>query len=202
MMHRPGLDRLASEVRAAFLANAADLDFRLRTGGVEGHRPSVIALAYLRSGDTLQIDAAVRELHRVVANHRSRDMKALESSATRIAAEIFVAPQIAKGLVHLVRWFEWTAVDALVRELLTDYTDADVATLLVELYHIGYDEFDPDALATGLDYNADDSLPIMCETPHNHLADLIVTAVTARLMKNHGRELLLAWVEGSEATAS
>jgi hypothetical protein len=90
---------------------------------------------------------------------------------------------------------ESAALSTLIGELLEQYADADVAILLVELYHINYDEFDPNELVNALDFNADDVLPTMCETPHNHLADLIVVAVVARLMKNYGRELLLAWID-------
>ena len=84
-----------------------------------------------------------------------------------------------------------------IAELLGAYPDADVATILIELYHLDYEDFFSDSLARGLDYSGDDALPRMCETPRNYLADLIVNAVTARLLKNYGRQLLLAWIDGA-----
>jgi hypothetical protein len=46
--------------------------------------------------------------------------------------------------------------------------DAGVAVVLVDLFHIDYDDFDPDSPDNQLDYNADDLLPEDCETPEPH----------------------------------
>jgi len=193
MEETPGLDRLTRDARETFLANVADPDFLLRMGGLEGLRLSAAALEFLRSGDTFRVDAAIRELHRVTSSYRSPRQEVFDDLAEKITAELPVASDVAVSLARFIRWMESTALSTLIAELLVAYTDADISVLLIELYHMHYDEFDPNELVNALDFNADDDLPTMCETPHNHLADLIVTAATARLMKNHGRDLLLAW---------
>jgi hypothetical protein len=86
----------------------------------------------------------------------------------------------------------------MVSAIVEGYPDSGVSALLLELWRIHYDEFDPDAPGSEVDYNGDDALPTKCETPHNHLLDLIVDTITARLMKRHGTELLLAWADAAE----
>jgi hypothetical protein len=78
------------------------------------------------------------------------------------------------------------------------YPDSDVSALLPDFWRIHYDEFDPDAPGNEVDYNADDALPTGCETPRNHLLDLIVDTIIARLVKRHGPELPLAWADAAE----
>jgi hypothetical protein len=83
-------------------------------------------------------------------------------------------------------------------EIVGGHPDPHVSAILLELWHIHYNEFDPDTPGSEVDYNADDALPTDCETPHNHLLDLVVDTIIARLMKRNGPELLLAWADAVE----
>ncbi len=93
---------------------------------------------------------------------------------------------------------KWT-IRGLVGKQMEMYTDAEVGAVLVDFFHINYEEFDPEDPDNALDYNADDGLPEDSETPHNHLADLVQDAVAARLIKRDGRELMLAWVNAQSS---
>ncbi|MBL7550214.1 hypothetical protein I6A60_20355 [Frankia sp. AgB1.9] len=82
----------------------------------------------------------------------------------------------------------------LVAECLRSLPDGDVGAVLVELWHIADEDFDPESPENTDDLNIDDLLPMPTrETPHLYLIDLVIDTIIIRLMKRHGPELLLAW---------
>jgi hypothetical protein len=122
---------------------------------------------------------------------------AREHSMQRTARELGLSEPLVETVSKVLFGLK-SAIDEVISEELRQSDDVAVGAVLIDLFHIDYDDFDPDRATNELDYNADDLLPEGCETPHNHLSDLIVDAVMARIIKRNGRDLMLSWLQGSE----
>ena len=202
----PELDRLTEVARAEFLRNlsrpdvpAAGVPDGMTTGSMLASKTTASAstCSYLQLDSLASI--AIPRLYRL-----RRDPLSRSSTTEEIFAQAMKDPAV-EGLGEAITANVWALIrdvdDYLVGMLVAivgEYPDSNVSALLLELWHIHYDEFDPDAPGSEVDYNADDALPADCETPHNHLLDLVVDTITARLMKRSGPELLLAWADAAE----
>jgi hypothetical protein len=202
----PELDRLTEAARAEFHRNLSRPDAPaagVPDGMTMGSMLTSKTTASASTCSYLQLDPlagiAIPRLYRL-----DRDPLSRSSTEEEIFARAMKDPAV-EGLEEAIT----TDVRTLIRDvddyligmlaaIIREYPDSDVSALLLELWHIHYDEFDPDAPGSEVDYNAEDALPTDCETPHNHLLDLIVDTVTARLMKRNGPELLLAWADATE----
>jgi hypothetical protein len=152
-------------------------------------------VAYLRDDPTAP--TAIRGLHHVnrarIADRdrRQREVVSVFSDATTPGMIDATTAENIFELVLAVDGFICTVVFGLLR----DYPRTDLSVVFLEFWDIDTDDFSSEAAGNELDYNDDDGLPGKCESPHQHEADLIVEAITARLFKRHGVELLLTWVD-------
>jgi len=83
-------------------------------------------------------------------------------------------------------------------DTITNLPDPQVSATLLELWRVREEEFDPDAPGSDLNLNADDVPTTNFDHPQHQLLDLIIDTITARLLKRHGPELLLAWADAVE----
>lgn len=171
----PAFDRLSAEVKAQFLSRITEAAFRRHMSTGHEH--------------ILSASAANHLLHAV------DNIQAGKKSALRQAR---VSEDVARELLEFVEDVKW-AIRGLTARQMKAYTDTEIGAVLVDFFHIDYEEFDPYNPDNALDYNADDDLPKACETPHNHLSDLVQDAVVARLIKRDGQELMLAWVNAQSS---
>lgn len=192
----PALDTLTATVRAEFLGRIVDMDADFVASRLTVRQTlSMKTAAAAESTIYLQLDSMARHvipgLYRA-GRARGLTLKGQLARVLREAAAARLSDEVAANLFALVR----DADDYLTRvvaELLETLADADVSAVLLELWHTGDREFDPDMPGSENDYNSEDGTPNDCQTPRNHLMDLVSDAVIARLMKRCGGEILLAW---------
>ncbi len=208
----PGLDRLTETARTALLHFLEHPDELVRDVDSEPTRAWVRASlqqqtpALPAAVNYLQQDSlaarGIPSLHGVNRKHtrfhqvedkgrRQADaLYEVREAATPAVTE--VGDDLAANLFALVLGVD-EFICGIVHPLLRLYLRAELGMVLLELWEVDDEAFDADAPGNELEYTDDEGLPTECDTPHNHLADLIVEAVTARLFKRHGVELLLAW---------
>jgi hypothetical protein len=188
----PSLDRLTAEVKDQFLARVNEAEFRVSSSTGLEHILSAASIEQLRAIDPSYVAQLIRNLHGVDGLHTPYP-EVQETALRSTARQVSIPEDLARELLDFVSGVKW-AIRALTTTQMEAYKDSQAGAVLVDFLHIGYEEFDPMDRDNALDYSADDNLPQDCETPHNHVLDLVRDAVAARLIKRHGRELTLAWV--------
>jgi hypothetical protein len=203
----PALDGLTERSRADFLRDITQLDapwgsdlpgrMTMRAMLASKTAPSPGAISYLQLGSLVQI--AIPRLYNLEREPvpRDPDGRRLERVVREPALE-GVGHDITTNLRALVRDTDDYLI-GMISDTAADLPDPEVSALLLELWHTREEEFDPDAPGNELDFNADDTVSLSFEDPHKHLLDLIVDTTTARLMKRHGPELVLAWADAVTA---
>jgi hypothetical protein len=197
----PGLDRLTAEIKAQFFEGVTDLGFRMPYPGAGGHvllRPTARYLTGPPGLSVATIDILICKLYAVddipdASSHEEVREMELQSAAHNAG----ISDDTARELLALMGDVK-AAIRKLVVAQLNAYTDVEVGAVLVDLFHINYDEFDSGDPANALDYNCDDYFP-QGETPRDTLLQLTQGIVIARLVKSAGRQLMLAWTKAQEA---
>lgn len=197
----PALDRLTETARADFLRDithpemtGAGVPRSMTMGEMLAARTTASASAssYLQLGSLVTM--AVPRLYNLRRERRfETDEKTLERAVSDPALH-----GVGQEITANVRALVWDVDDYLVgwlSEAVTRLPDPQVSALLLELWHIREEEFDPDAPGSELDLNADAAMTATFDHPQHYLLDLIVDTIIARLMKRHGPELLLAWAD-------
>lgn len=197
----PALDCLTETARADFLRNITDPDMTgtglpqamtMRDMLAARTTASAGTSSYLQLGS--RVTLAVPRLYNLRREwHFETDEKTLERAVADPALH-GVGQEISENVTTLV----WDVDDYLVgwlSETVTQLPEPQVSALLLELWRIREEEFDPDAPGSDLDLNANDAMTATFDHPQHYLLDLIVDTILARLMKRHGPELLLAWAD-------
>lgn len=198
----PALDHLTQTSRADFLRTIRNLEMTgaaLPQGYSMGkmlaskHSGAADVYSYLQLSSLAPI--AIPRLYnlRREPGALEREEKILERAIADPALH-GVGQETTANLLALL----WDADDyltGLLCETVTHLPDPQVGALLLELWHVGEDEFNPDAPGSELDLNAHDTMTATFDHPQHYLLDLIVDTILARLIKRHGPELLLAWAD-------
>ena len=91
---------------------------------------------------------------------------------------------------------------SLILELIRASDDAQITALLLDLYQLGYEEFE-DTEVNELHFCAGDQLDYKdSETPRQLLEDMMCDATVSRLLRTHGRELVTCWARRALETGS
>ncbi|TDO29494.1 hypothetical protein EV643_14815 [Kribbella sp. VKM Ac-2527] len=188
----PALDQLTARVTSQVAEGISAQIFPGFLGSDE--KPLIPPITRQRIKDGNITTELVHQLHSAGRIRGHDYIAAREHSMQRTARELGMSELVVEAVFKVLSGFK-SAIDEVMSDTLRRSEDADVGAVLIELFHIDYDDFDPDLPGNELDYNADDLLPEDCETPHNYLSDLILDAVTARIIKRNGRELVLAWLQ-------
>lgn len=202
----PALDRLTEKVHADFLRNITQPEMMgpgLRTGMSMGQMLAARAAALAATSSYLQLGSlvtmAVPRLYAIDRELRARlpEEQILARTMEDPALE-GVGPEITENVRALLGDVEGY-ITGLVADTMRGLSDADVGTLLVELWHIDEEEFGRDVPGNEIDFNASDPMPERFENPRTYLLDLILETIITRLVKRHGPELLLAWADAVAA---
>ncbi|ONH23579.1 hypothetical protein CcI156_18140 [Frankia sp. CcI156] len=198
----PALDRLTETARADYLRNITHPEMvgtGLPQGMTMGEMLASKTIASAGANSYLQLSSLVTmavprlyNLRRGQAPFES-DEKILEQAIGDPALH-GVGKEITANVGALV-WDVDDYLTGLLSQTVTQLPDPQVSALLLELWHIREEEFDPDAPGSEVDLNADDAMSATFDHPQHYLLDLIVDTIIARLMKRHGPELLLAWAD-------
>lgn len=209
MKNTPALDRLTEKTRLLLLhdlrtyALREPLSVRIFQLLAEPGTRSQVTESYLaeqlrqliQSFSPGRLDNLVRRVYAHELPMSSESRNSIASDCQEIVDEF----DVSHDQIDVLFCFLDAAInsyDEVISSQLSDYSEIEVALILIELYRVddaslGAD--DPDAAA--LDFNNDDSFPLPRESPRNYLMDLIVEVVEARLFKRYGGDLLRFWVD-------
>jgi hypothetical protein len=181
------LDRLTVEAKDGMLAAV-----RSKHSGL---RASSETINFIAGSRAARVHELIIKLFQVF---KTTDLGEADGPLRTIAKEAWVDKAVIDEFFELIRNIAETC-DAIAIDRLVNYSDLEVAAVLLDLYRVNEDEFDAQDPANVLDYNREDGMPKCSENPHTYLVDLISDAVTARVVKKDGRELLLTWMDSSRS---
>jgi hypothetical protein len=199
----PALDHLTQTARADFLRNISHPEmtgpglphgFTMNKMLTSKKAAAADVYTYLQISSLATI--AIPRLSNLRRRLYESDEQLLER-ATADPALHGVSKEISANLGSLARDVEDYLI-GLLCDTITNLPDPQVSATLLELWRVREEEFDPDAPGSDLNLNADDVPSTNFDHPQHQMLDLIIDTITARLLKRHGPELLLAWADAVE----